>query len=367
MAATRAFSRVMLILIAALVALPARGQEAQSPLRLAIIGFTHGHVEGLLWNARENQVVQIVGVYEPNVELFNRLAAKYGLAPELRHENLAEMLDAVRPEAVSVMTSTADHLMAVEACAPRGVHLMVEKPLAVSNEHAGRMAALAREHGVHLLTNYETSWYTSLHEAKRLMEDGGFAPLRRADFRHGHKGPREIGVGPEFLAWLTDPDANGAGALFDFGCYGANQMTWLMEGRAPDLVVASVSTLKPDTYPRVDDDATMVLTYPDATAVIQASWAWTHDTKEADLFTEGGSLHCGKWDSLSTRRPEQPPQKASLSPRPPPYANEWSYLRAVVRDEAAVDPLSSLENNLVVVRILDAARRSVETGRAIVP
>ncbi len=367
MAATRAFSRVMLILIAALVALPTHGQDAQSPLRLAIIGFTHGHVEGLLWNARENRDVQIVGVYEPDVELFKRLAAKYGLAPELRHENVAEMLDAVRPEAVSVMTSTADHLMAVEACAPRGVHLMVEKPLAVSNEHADRMAALAREHGVHLLTNYETSWYASLHEAKRLMEDGGFAPLRRADFRHGHKGPREIGVGPEFLAWLTEPHANGAGALFDFGCYGANQMTWLMEGRVPDLVVASVSTLKPDTYPRVDDNATIVLTYPNATAVIQASWTWTHDTKEADFYTEGGSLHCGKWDSLSTRRPDQPPQKASPSPRPSPYSNEWSYLRAVVRDGAAVDPLSSLENNLVVVRILDAARRSVETGRAIVP
>lgn len=363
----RVFPRVLLVLSALLAALPAIAQEDSSPLRIAIIRFTHGHVEGLLWNARERKDIQIVGVYEPDAELYDRLAAKYGLARELRHEELGAMLDAAKPEAVSVMSSTAEHLMAVEACAPRGIHIMVEKPLAISNEHAERMSVLAREHGVHLLTNYETSWYASLHEARRLMQDDGYTPLRRAVFRHGHKGPREIGVGPEFLAWLTDPEANGAGALFDFGCYGANQMTWLMDGKAPELVTASASTLKPDVYPSVDDDATIVLSYPDATAVIQASWAWTHDTKEADFFTEGGSLHCGKWEALSTRKPDQPTQKVAPAKRSPPYDNEWTYLRAVVRDNAPIDPLSSLENNLIVVRILDAARRSVQSGRAIVP
>lgn len=361
------FPRLLFVLSALLIALPTLAQDGPSPLRIAIIGFTHGHVEGLLWNARERKDIQIVGVYEPDAALYDRLAAKYGLAPELRHDKLEAMLDTAKPEAVSVMSSTADHLAAVEACAPRGIHIMVEKPLAISNEHAERMAALARRHDVHLLTNYETSWYASLHEARRLMQDGGFAPLRRAVFRHGHKGPREIGVGPEFLAWLTDPEANGAGALFDFGCYGANQMTWLMDGRAPDLVVASASTLKPGIYPRVDDDATIVLTYPNATAVVQASWAWTHDTKEADFFTDGGSIHCGKWDALSTRKPDQPALKITPTKRSPPYDNEWTYLRAVVRDDAEIDPLSSLENNLIVVRILDAAQRSVQTGLAIVP
>lgn len=344
----------------------ARAQE-EPPLRLAIIGFAHGHVEGLLWNARERKDVEIVGVYEPDVALYDRLAAKYGLKPGLRHADLGDMLDETKPEAVSVMTSTFDHLMAVEACAPRGVHVMVEKPLAVSNEHAARMAALAREHGIHLLTNYETSWYASLHEARRMTREDGFAPVRRAVFRHGHRGPRAIGVGPEFLAWLTDPEANDAGALFDFGCYGANQMTWLMDGRAPETVTASVSTLKPEEHPRVDDDATIVLTYPGVTAVIQASWAWTHNTKETDLFTEGGSIQCGMWDALAARRPDRPVETLTPPKRPHPYENEWTYLRGVARGTAAVDPLSSLENNLVVVRILDAARRSAETGKAITP
>ena len=49
----------------------------------------------------------------------------------------------------------------------------------------------------------------------------------------GHQGPKEIGVPPEFLNWLTDPAQNGAGALYDFGCYGVDLMTWLMHGETP--------------------------------------------------------------------------------------------------------------------------------------
>jgi len=41
-----------------------------------------------------------------------------------------------------------------------------------------------------------------------------------------------------FLAWLSDPKLNGAGALFDFGCYGADLATWLMDGRRPVSVTA---------------------------------------------------------------------------------------------------------------------------------
>ncbi len=340
--------------------------HAEQPLRLAVIGLTHGHVEGLLWNAERRDDLEIVGVWEPNEALFDRLAERYGLDPDLRFDELGLMLDETRPEAASVMTSTAGHLEAVRACAPRGVHMLVEKPLAISLAHAREMEALAREHNVHLLTNYETSWYPSVHEAHRLTRDGAhFTPIRRAVFRHGHSGPVEIGCAPEFLEWLTDPRENGAGALFDFGCYGAAFMVWFADGRPPDTVSATLRTLKPELYAGVDDDATIILGYPDRVGVVQASWAWTHDNKEMDLHTEGGSLHAGKWSDLTIRDPDAEPRDGSPPPRPQPYDNEWSYLKAVVRGEARVDPLSALDLNVTVVRILDAARRSALTGREI--
>ncbi|MEL7472111.1 MAG: Gfo/Idh/MocA family oxidoreductase [Planctomycetota bacterium] len=336
------------------------------PLRLVVIGLVHGHVEGALWNATNRDDLELVGVWDPNRALFDRLASKYGLDTDLYHADLDAMLEKTMPGAASVMTSTADHLMAVRACAPRGVHALVEKPLAINMADAREMVNLSRTHDVHVLTNYETSWYASVRHAHALTRDrGDFTPIRRAVFRHGHKGPREIGCADEFLDWLCRPETNGAGALYDFGCYGANQMTWLMDNQRPSTVQATTQQLKRDRYPLVDDDATIVLTYPTATAVIQASWAWTHDNKDTDLHTEGGSIHCGKWSAMRVREPDGPSRSVEPPASPPDLANEWSHFRAVVVEGAEPDPLATLENNLIVVEILEAARRSAATGQAV--
>ena len=89
----------------------------------------------------------------------------------------------------------------------------------------------------HVLTNYETTWYPSTHAAYDIVHrEALVGPLRKIVVHDGHPGPKEIGVPPEFLAWLTDPAENGGGALMDFGCYGANLITWLMRGAVPTSV-----------------------------------------------------------------------------------------------------------------------------------
>lgn len=334
--------------------------EVGGPLRIGIIGMDHGHVEGVLWNAREHpEQMVIVGVSEPDRVVFDRLAAKYGLDAGLWFADTGAMLDAKKPEAVSVMGPISGHRAAVEACGPRGVHVLVEKPLAYSRKDAAAIEKVAREHDILVLTNFETSWYASVREAKRMVESGERAPVRKMVFRHGHKGPKEIGCSAEFVEWLTDPAQNGGGAVVDFGCYGAVLATWMMDGARPLSVVASAATLKPDVYPRVDDDATIVLTYPTATAVVQASWAWTHDNKEMDVFTERGSIHAAKWDELMVREENSAAKKVQPARKPAELENEWAYLKAVVRGECEVDPLSSLEYNVIVAEILDEARRQV--------
>ena len=336
---------------------PVRVSSQTGPLRIGVAGLVHGHVEGLLYRASQGTDVTIVGVYEPNRALFDRLAKKHKLDPSLYHADLGQMLDAGRPEAVSVMSSIKDHLPIAEVCASRGVHMLMEKPLAFSEADAMAMRSLAAKHRVLILTNFETSWYASVREAERRVRADGLTP-RHLIFRHGHKGPVEIGCSPEFVAWLTDPAQNGGGAVVDFGCYGAALSTWLMQGQRPTSVVASLATLKPGVYPRVDDSATIVLTYPGATSIIQASWAWTHDKKEMDVYCEGRSIHAAKWDALTTRQENADPVVVKPAPMPEHLKDEWVYLRKVVRGECAVDPLSALELNVIVAEILDKARSS---------
>jgi predicted dehydrogenase len=191
--------------------------------------------------------------------------------------------------------------------------------------------------------------------------------VRKVVVHDGHYGPKEIGVEPEFLAWLTDPKLNGAGALFDFGCYGADLMTWLMDGQRPQTVTAVTQQLKPEIYSRVDDEATIILTYPKAQAIIQASWNWPFDRKDMEVYGQTGYVITVKRDDIRVRRggKESHEEQLAAKPVPTPYDNSLSYVRAVILDGAKPDALSSLETNVTVTEILDAARRSAASGKTI--
>lgn len=355
------------IVLAALVfSMPAYGQE-QAPLRLAIARLTQDHIHWL-FNRPDKPDIDLVGVYEPDTTLRERFIERYDLSPSLFYPDLENMLDEAAPEAVAAFGSIAEHLEVVEVAAPRGVHVMVEKPLAFAFEDAQRMQALARQHAIHLITNYETTWYPSLYAAQEAIADSALGAIRKMVIRDGHQGPAEIGVSDEFLEWLTDPAYNGGGALIDFGCYGANIATWLMDGVAPQTVTAITQQIKPDIYPGVDDEATILLTWPHAQAIIQASWNWPFNRKDMHVYGRTGYLFAPHGTELRIRQADDAEEQVRLfEPRPAPHNDAFSYLAAVVRGDVQVGDtdLSSLENNVTVVRILDAARESARTGRTV--
>ena len=340
--------------------------QLHAPLRVAIVGLVHGHVYGFLDQWRHSPEIEIVGMFDAESQLLNQAGAKYGFDHAILFSDLEDMLKKTHPQAVLVYTNTFDHRRIVEICARHGVHVMMEKPLAVSLEDAQAIAQAAHAAKIHLLVNYETSWYRSNHAAYDLAHDGSLGDIRKVVVHDGHKGPKEIGVQPEFLAWLTDPKLNGGGALFDFGCYGADLMTWLMDGQRPLTVTAVTQQIKPEIYPRVDDEATIVLSYPHAQAIIQASWNWPVDRKDMEVYGQTGYVITVKRDDIRGRRSQEDnEQQLAARAVPAPYDNELSYLRAVILEGAKEDALSSLDTNVIVTEILDAARRSAAEGKTI--
>jgi predicted dehydrogenase len=336
-----------------------------APLRIGIVGLVHGHVEGFFAHNLQRTDVQIVGIAEPDQQLFARYAKQFSLDPKLSYTSVETMLEQARPQAVLVYTNTYDHRSVVETCARHGVHVMMEKPLAVSYDDARAIEAAAQRGHIHVLVNYETTWYRSNHAAYEFVRDGSLGDVRKIVVHDGHRGPKEINVAPEFLAWLTDPKLNGAGALFDFGCYGADLATWLMSGHRPQSVTAVAQTIKPDVYPRVDDEATIILKYPQAQAIIQASWNWPFDRKDMEVYGKSGYVLTVARDDLRVRRPGGEEQHLPGPALPPPYDDPLSEFRAVVLQGAKPDGLTSLETNIIVMQILDAARRSAASGHTI--
>ncbi|WP_420401157.1 Gfo/Idh/MocA family protein [Flagellimonas sp.] len=342
----------------------------EQPLRVGVAGLTHTHVHWILGREDKGDI-QLVGMVEPNKDLAQRYADQYGYSMDLVYDTLEEMIAATKPEAVTAFGTIYNHLEVVQVCAPKGIHVMVEKPMAVSLDHAKKMAALAQKHNIQLLTNYETTWYPTNHKAKELLEQGKVGDLRKVIVRDGHRGPAKLGINQEFLDWLFDPVENGGGAIMDFGCYGANLMTWLRNGERPNTVTAVTQQLQPENNPKVDDDATIILTYDDAQAILEPSWNWPMGRKDMEVYGLTGAIYADNRNTLRIRMAEgydgYNEETMVLEERPAPYNDPFALLEAVVRKKIKLPPhnLYSIENNLVVMEILDAARKSAKKGKTI--
>jgi predicted dehydrogenase len=343
-------------------------QGSKPPVNYAVIGLAHDHANGFLPRARNRPEVQLAGIVEPNADLVARYSRALNLPTNLFTPSLEALLARTNIQAVATFTSTFQHREVVEMCAARGIHVMMEKPLAVSLADGRAMAEAAKKGGIHVIVNYETTWYPGNQEAYAIAHDQhAIGDLRKIVVHDGHGGPKEIGCSPAFLEWLTDPVLNGGGALTDFGCYGADLVTWLMDGRRPTSALAVTQQIKPEVYPKVDDEATILLTYPHAQAIIQASWNWPFGRKDMEVYGLTGYVLVPERDLLRVRKAGAPETELKLSPpsAPGPMTDEIAYLAAVVRGEVKPSGLSSLEVNLIVTEILDAARQSARTGKRI--
>jgi predicted dehydrogenase len=310
--------------------------------------------------------VEVVGVFDPDAELHKKYGERYSLAGTLFFTSLGVMLDTVKPEAVATFTNTFDHPVVVEACAARKIPVMMEKPLAVSMEHASVIQKAAERGGMPVIVNYETTWYRSHAEMHNLIKDQrAMGDIRKMVAMDGHQGPKEINVPPEFFGWLSDPVKNGAGALFDFGCYGANLMTWMMDNQRPIRVTAMTQHIKPEIYERVDDEATVLVEYPHAQGIIQGSWNWPFARKDFEVYAQRGYANAIGGNLLKVRLPAQQEESRAVPLLPPDERDSVSYLIAVARGRRKPAGLSSLENNMIVTEILTAARESARSGKAV--
>ena len=339
---------------------------AQQQMSVVIAGLNHDHINGIL-SQYDKGLVNITGIAEPDKQLQEKYKKLYHLPDSLFSTDLKKLLLQKKPDAVLGYNAAGQHLQIVEICAPLGISVMVEKPLAANLTQAKQIERLANKYHIKVLTNYETTWYGSYKDVYNSINNDSIGDIRKIVAHDGHQGPKEIGCSADFLKWLTDPVLNGAGALNDFGCYGADLMTWLMHGIKPIAVTAVTRHYKPDVYPKVDDDATIILEYPKATGLIEASWNWPFSIKDLEVFGETGYLHALDNTNIVSRMRENRKSSKQAEPLQAPFNNPIIYLTAVLQHKiSGTNDQSSLEYNMIVMEILDAAKRSAASGKRIV-
>ncbi|QDU67962.1 Gfo/Idh/MocA family protein [Engelhardtia mirabilis] len=336
------------------------------PLKIALLGLVHGHVDWVLDSARLRDDIELVGVAEHDQALFRRLTSKYGFGDLPRTDEAAELLERTKPDAVVVMTDIVGHRAALAAAADAGLAALVERPLDFDLDHALSLARVARERELSILTHYETAHYPAIRAAADHLHSGDLGELSRLRIRAGHQGPAALGCAPSFLKWLLDSE-RGGGAMVDFACFGVHLALWLV-GRPPQRVTASTQSIWPEEHRGVDDQATLLLDFDRVQAVVEASWCWPNPVKDVELIGSSGFLRTGRAGTYEigemdlggpSARHTAPPLSGSLT-------DAWTQLAAVARG-AVPDPLYGLDLSLGVASVLEAARQSAREGVSVTP
>jgi predicted dehydrogenase len=353
-------------LFAALICLPLAAQQPAN-YKIAVVGLVHSHVWGHLKTIMDGKTAQLVGVAEPNPELIAE-AKKAGVVDNLIFSDYTKMLNETKPDIVWAFVENNRHLEIAKACAQRHINLIFEKPVASNYEEAKQIRALAAKYNIRVMTNYQMAWWPANYVAKAAVDHGDVGTIYRLHGVVGHGGPGSQGVRNKyFFEWLTDPVKNGAGALMDFGCYNALWSIWYLG--MPQSVYASVQHLRPDVFPKVEDNATLVLNYPNAVGIFEGSWNLPRSFQDLEVFgrpdtgKKPGSVYMAhNGVELSQGREKK---QLALDPLPADEAEPVAYMVSRMRSNKPIEGMTAMDINVEVIHIIDLAKESVKTGRAV--
>jgi predicted dehydrogenase len=155
----------------------------------------------------------------------------------------------------------------------------------------------------------------------------------------------------------------------DFGCY---LVVWSLGIKGmPVSVYATAQHLKPEMFPKVEDNAVIVLNYKDGVAILEASW----DLPPAERLGNeiygmrgsivGNAIRKAGASGSGNRKASQPGDPLAIAPLPPERSEPVAYIVDRLRHKQPLDGPSALDLNVGVQEVLEAAKMSVQSGRAI--
>lgn len=362
------------VILAALVATLGFAQE----YKIAVVSLLHAHVWLHLGTMLKGDKVKLVGVSETRPELIARATredvipqtqniTRPGVAPSLIYDDWKKMIDEAKPDIVWAFTPTNQHVEVVRYCAPKGIHVVVEKPLAATLKEALEIQALARGHKIRVLTNYGSTWQAGQYAVQAAIEAGEIGPVWRLHSVTGNNGPGDPKKS-SFAAWLADPVQNGGGALMDFGCY---MTLWALGIKGvPQSVYATAQHIKPEMFPNVEDNAVIILNYKDGVAVLEATWDLPPSLRLGnEIYGVKGSIFGTSIRKAGGPRMTPgslyPGEPIEVKPLPPERSEPIAYMVDRLRTSKPLDGPSALDLNVAVQEVLEAAKISLRTGRAV--
>ena len=329
-------------------------------LRVGVLGLVHDHVWDILDQFKEVEDAEVTCASDVNEPLLVK-AAGSGMKSYRSHEDLLSEEDI---DAVIVYTENSRHAEITEMAAEKGLHIMVEKPMAANLQQAERMLKAEKKYGIKLMVNYPTAWHPTFREAYKLAREGSMGRIYQVRYRAAHEGPKEIGCSPYFCEWLYSKELNGAGAFMDYCCYGANMCRWILG--VPEKAVALGGTYVRD-YLTVEDNAVLLMGYKKAMGIAEASWSQIGEgiPPKYTLVINGsdGVIAAGK--ELRIYRAKKGWETVEPTPLEKELKSGPQHFVTCIREDKPFDNVVSPAHNRDAQAILQAGLVSMQEDRVI--
>jgi UDP-N-acetylglucosamine 3-dehydrogenase len=260
-----------------------------SKIKVAVIGCgaisKHRHIPEYGWNPQ----VELVAFCDPILERAEHYAKEYGGKAYSSYE---DMLKQVKVDAVSVCTPNYLHATVAIAAANAGAHVLVEKPMATTEEEGLAMIAAARNNGVMLMVGHNQRLMPPHVKAKEILKTGKLGKVLTFRTAFGHPGPEGWSVDGKG-SWFFRKAEAVMGAMGDLGVHKSDLIRWLLDDEVTE-VAAFVSTLHKENTD-VDDNATCILRMKGgAVGSLVASWTqYKGGDNSTVLWCENGVMHIG--------------------------------------------------------------------------
>lgn len=328
--------------------------------RLGVACMSHDHVWGELYHWQQLGNVEIVAGGDDEPELLDKLKNSFEVTR--LYEDYREMIEKEELDFIQAAGGNNEGADIVEAAAAKGLHVISEKPMASTLAIAERMLAASEKAGTLLLINWPSAWSATWQELERRVKAGDIGEVRYTRYRSAHNGPIALGCAPQFVRDLITPEINGAGALMDYCCYGADLAAHLLG--TPQSVTGMRGFFGTEqAYAASDDNAIILAKYPHAFGVCEASWTQPVGYAETNPLVYGSEGSIGVFHGkIRIQRPGKAEEIITPPETVAPYRNGPEYLLHCLENGLPIEGFCSPIVSRNAQEILEAGLRSADTG-----
>ena len=346
-------------------------------VRVGIIGAVHDHFwpvwgKGTFQEIREKPNASLVAATEANPEVQARLRSELGI--ERIYTDYNKMLEQEELDAVMIGLPSNAKVEPIRSAARRGLHILVDKPLCTSMADAREIDRIVKEAQVQLVVNSISIWKGPLRKGMELVRDGAVGQPLWIKWRNANSGTENAGASQHFTDWLWDMEKNGGGILINYCYYGISYICHLL-GRPQSVTAMAGHLFKKNIPAAMEDNAAVVMRWPHALGQADGSWTQFDDgaADEVDptnrglivYGTEGVLRTSSQGYVVLTTKSDPKGERIECKTATGRFIDGGEHFLSVVRGETAVDPLCSIEHNILVQEVTTAAYQSIRERREI--